>query len=84
MSQRVSTALVVELLAKRPIFRRKDLALRYGVTERTIDRWKEDGTLPPPKYVQGQFWTAEQIAKLEAEGHHPSDDKAPGGRPVGS
>lgn len=65
MPERVSTALVVELLANRPILRRKDLALRYGVSERTIDRWRSSGTLPKPKHVCGPFWRPSDIAKFE-------------------
>ena len=66
MSKRQMQALVMELLAHRPVVRRKDLALRYGVSERTIDRWKEDGLLPRPKYLQGPFWTPSQIAEMES------------------
>jgi len=63
--ERVSTALVVELLANRPILRRKDLAVRYGVSERTIDRWRADGTLPRPRHVHGPMWRPSDISKFE-------------------
>lgn len=65
MNGRVSTALVVELLANRPILRRKDLAQRYGVSERTIDRWRIAGTLPKPKHFHGPMWRPSDIAKHE-------------------
>jgi DeoR/GlpR family transcriptional regulator of sugar metabolism len=59
------TALIIELIANRPILRRKDLAQRYGVSERTIDRWKEQRILPRPSYIKGAFWTPSQIADTE-------------------
>jgi hypothetical protein len=31
-------------------FRKAQVALRYGVDERTVDRMKLDGRLPPPTY----------------------------------
>jgi predicted site-specific integrase-resolvase len=30
--------------------RKYQVAERYGVDERTVDRWKLDGRLPPPHY----------------------------------
>jgi predicted DNA-binding transcriptional regulator AlpA len=63
---RMSTALLVELLTDRPILRRKDLARRYGVSERTIDRMRQDGTLPKPLYLHGPFWRPSDIARAEA------------------
>jgi predicted DNA-binding transcriptional regulator AlpA len=33
--------------------RKKGTADRYGVSERTIDRWVELGRLPPPVYLPG-------------------------------
>jgi predicted site-specific integrase-resolvase len=30
--------------------RKKQVAARYNVAERTIERWSEDGRLPPPIY----------------------------------
>lgn len=31
-------------------FRKAQVAERYGVDERTVDRWKLDGRLPRPRY----------------------------------
>ena len=66
--KRMTTALIVELLANRPVLRRKDLAQRYGVDVRTIDRWKEQGLLPRPPSLQGPFWTPAEIAHIEEIG----------------
>ena len=35
---------------------------RYGVSDRTIDRWVEAGELPKPMYIQGRrYWSAESL-----------------------
>jgi hypothetical protein len=56
---------LLDLLLNRPCLTRKDLAMRYGKDTRTIDRYKADGTLPPPKYFHGPLWTPAQIAAAE-------------------
>ena len=33
--------------------RRAGVAMRYSVDERTVDRMKLDGRIPPPKYLPG-------------------------------
>lgn len=57
---------LLEILLNKPCISRKDLARRYGRTERTVDTWKADGTLPPPKWFHGPLWTPAQIAEAEA------------------
>lgn len=64
----MSNALVLELIANRPILRRKDLARRYGVSERTIDRRRIAGTIPKPLYLSGPFWRPSDIARAEEHG----------------
>ena len=36
---------------------------RYGdISDRTVDRWVKAGVLPPPDYINGQrFWAEEQL-----------------------
>jgi hypothetical protein len=34
----------------RTFLRKQQVATRYNVNKRTIDRWAEDGRLPPPIY----------------------------------
>ena len=34
-------------------FRKADVAARYAVDDRTVDRMKLDGRIPPPKYLPG-------------------------------
>jgi hypothetical protein len=44
--------------------RRRDLARRYQVTERTIDRWTAAGILPPPlRVLRFKFWPPNTEAK---------------------
>lgn len=33
--------------------RKADVAARYAVDDRTVDRMKLDGRIPPPKYLPG-------------------------------
>lgn len=69
---RVSAALLSELLANRPIFRTKDVACRYGVSTRTIQRWRCQGILPKPRILHGPFWTPADIARFEANKGQPT------------
>lgn len=41
----------------RPQLRRKDLAQKFGVTVRSINRAINDGRLPKPTYHFGPLWT---------------------------
>jgi hypothetical protein len=36
---------------RKGLFCNPDLVARYKKSQRTIDRWKGDGTLPPPDFV---------------------------------
>jgi hypothetical protein len=47
--------------------RKRAVAVRYGVNVRTIDRWAEDGRLPPPIY-RGIVPLWDQ-AELDAQDH---------------
>jgi hypothetical protein len=46
---------------------RKQLADRYGVVERTVDRMIEDGRLPPPDFVskRSPLWSEETLERHE-------------------
>lgn len=44
---------LMELLANKPLLTRKDLAQRYGLALRTVDRWRAAGKLPAPVYLKG-------------------------------
>jgi predicted site-specific integrase-resolvase len=47
--------------------RKRQVAERYNVTTRTVERWAEDGRLPPPIY-RGivPLW---DLSELEAQDH---------------
>jgi hypothetical protein len=47
--------------------RRRQVAARYNITTRTVDRWASDGRLPPPM-LRGRvpLW---DLDELEAQDH---------------
>jgi predicted DNA-binding transcriptional regulator AlpA len=47
--------------------RKRAVANRYGINRRTVDRWAEDGRLPPPIY-RGIIPLWDQ-AELDAQDH---------------
>jgi hypothetical protein len=51
---------------KQPL-QNSDLVRRCGRCQRTIDRWKGDGTLPPPDFVinRAPYWYEETIETNE-------------------
>jgi hypothetical protein len=59
---------LVDILARRPVLTRKDLARRYNRDLRTIDRWKADGTLPKAIFFHGPLWVPMDIAEAENAG----------------
>ena len=46
--------------------RREEVAARYGVKTRTVDRWKLDGRLPRP-HLRGviPLWREDQLEELD-------------------
>lgn len=46
--------------------RKKAVAERYGVDDRTVDRMKEDGRIPPPFY-RGKFplWDEDELDRRD-------------------
>jgi predicted DNA-binding transcriptional regulator AlpA len=44
------------------------VADRYGVSDRTIDRWVDAGDLPKPVYIQGRrYWDASELGQRDDE-----------------
>ncbi len=42
------------------------ICARYGVSDRTIDRWVEAGELPKPIYIQGRrYWDESDLARRD-------------------
>jgi hypothetical protein len=56
-------------MSKQPkrFLRRKHLAERYSITERTVERMVKDGRLPPPDLYNGPFplWDETSVEKAE-------------------
>jgi predicted site-specific integrase-resolvase len=43
------------------------VAARYGVSDRTIDRWVDAGDIPAPVYIQGgRCWNEEALDQHDA------------------
>jgi predicted DNA-binding transcriptional regulator AlpA len=44
------------------------LCQRYGVVDRTIDRWVEAGVLPQPIYINNRrYWDLQEVDERERE-----------------
>jgi predicted DNA-binding transcriptional regulator AlpA len=59
---------VLDLIAARPLLRRKDLIQRYGIDEKTLWRWRKRGVLPAPIYMPGcniPLWRPCDIEEFE-------------------
>lgn len=46
--------------------RKADVAARYKVDKRTVDRMKGDGRIPPPKYLPGSRFPIWEVGELDA------------------
>ena len=48
----------------RQYLRKRGVATRYAVDERTVDRMARDGRIPPPKYLPGSrlpIWVEQEL-----------------------
>jgi predicted DNA-binding transcriptional regulator AlpA len=44
---------------------------RYSITDRTVDRWLENGILPPPVRINGlRYWRQRELEQREREFKH--------------
>jgi predicted DNA-binding transcriptional regulator AlpA len=44
----------------------RPVAARYGVSDRTIDRWVDAGDIPAPVYIQGRrYWDESELAQRD-------------------
>lgn len=38
------------------------VCIRYGISDRTVDRWVEAGVLPKPVYIRGRrYWSEKSL-----------------------
>jgi hypothetical protein len=50
------------------LVRCRALTERYGVVDRTIDRWVATGVLPPPMWINKiRYWNLGELEKRERE-----------------
>ena len=67
--------------AKRRL-RKQGVADRYSVDPRTVDRMKNDGRIPPPKYYPGSrtpFWFEEELDQADRAATLKPGDANPAG-----
>ena len=55
-----------------PRLHRKDLLLRYGVSECTLHRWIRKGKLPRAVRISGPLWTVGSLEQAEKAGQLPA------------
>jgi hypothetical protein len=52
---------LADLLSGRPFLTKADVAIRLGVTIRTLERWIAAGDFPAPVYVRGPRWRPDAL-----------------------
>jgi hypothetical protein len=67
----MTIAQLLELIARRPLLTKQDVAVRLRVSVRTVERWTKDSTLPRPVYIHGPRWPLNLIARFEDEHRNP-------------
>lgn len=60
-----------ELVLKVPRLHRKDLMVRYGLSEATLHRWLRGHKLPRPIRFTGPLWRLEDLEAAEKAGQLP-------------
>jgi hypothetical protein len=59
-----------------PRLHRKDLLLRYGISECTLHRWIRKGKLPKSVRISGPLWTIASLELAEKAGQIPPPNSA--------
>ncbi len=62
---------IQELVSNRPRLHRKDVCLRYGISEATLDRWVKKQLIPAPVRLGGPVWRTEDLEAAETAGQLP-------------
>jgi hypothetical protein len=63
----MTTRLLLDLLGRRPLLTRKDLARHFAASLDSIDRWHASGYLPKAVYVRGPRWRPDDIDRLDRQ-----------------
>ena len=59
----------------RQFLRKRQVAARYSVVSRTIDRWSEDGRLPKPVHIgEVPMWALDELEAAEREAMRSRSD----------
>jgi predicted DNA-binding transcriptional regulator AlpA len=56
---------LIKAIMGEPTLTKQDIAVRYAVTVRTVERWMADGTLPRPIRLHGPRWRPADLQKWE-------------------
>ena len=68
------------MVRKKKLLPARDVLARYGIVDRTADRWVESGILPDPIRINNRrYWDEEALEQREREGmrrrpHKPITD----------
>jgi DNA-binding transcriptional MerR regulator len=67
----------IEEISRKRRLQTRSLCERYDVCGRTIDRWVEQGILPPPLIInRRRYWDEAEIEQRERDGMKPSAAEA--------
>lgn len=59
------------------LYRKPDMAARYGISPVTVWRYVQDGLIPQPKYLRKAcIWTPEQVAEADQRIFAAATDEA--------
>lgn len=61
----------IKKLISSPRLHRKDLMLRYGISEATLHRWLRRHVLPRPRRLTVPLWSLEDLEAAEKAGQLP-------------
>jgi predicted DNA-binding transcriptional regulator AlpA len=55
----------------------RSVCKRYEITDRTVDRWVENGILPPPLRINGlRYWPERELEQRERDFQRSRETKA--------
>jgi hypothetical protein len=67
----------------RKYLRKRAVAIRYDVCERSIDRMAQDGRIPAPKYLPGSRLPLWDVTELDISDRRATTEKAASGASAG-
>ena len=71
MCQDINGGVLMTATSDRPVGRKLPTRLmceRYGVVDRTINRWEETGVIPQAEWINGRrYWDQDKVEKRDLE-----------------